>query len=228
MSLKKFNWEKLIKNRYNHLLLIFAVLFIVSPFLQAEGTLVFRPVVAFIYLLVVLAILRTIVLENKRFYKLTVLKVCSFGLELVAHFHLVPEAFEHPLHIVSRLVQIWFFFFFVWHLLRNIFSNKSVSVDTIKGGVCVYLLLGFAWLFIYRLLYEVNPQAFSVPFEGVWQIIYFSFATLTTLGYGDITPVSSFAMMLTSLEAMVGLLFVAIFVARLVGLNIAQSHSNHE
>lgn len=102
---------------------------------------------------------------------------------------------------------------------------KKVDADTIKGGICVYLLLGITWMGIYRLVYEFDPYAFSVQFGATWEFMYFSFTTLTTLGYGDITPVSSFAMMLTNLEAMAGQLFLAIFVARLVGLHIVNNQN---
>jgi len=217
------NWRKFAENRFNYLLIILISLFVISPFFQAEGTMSFKPVLPFIYVLAIIAILRTIVTNNKKFYILAAVELMSFILDMLAHFHLV-STFEHSLHVLARIIQIVIVMFVVVHLMKWLFSVEKVDADTVKGGISVYILLGLTWTALYRLVYELNPDSFSVQFGAVWEFIYFSFTTLTTVGYGDITPVSSFAMMLTNLEGMVGQLFLAVFVARLVGLHIVQSH----
>lgn len=211
-------------NRFNYLLTTLLALFIISPFFQAEGTMGFRPVLPFIYTIAMIAIFRTIVEENREFYILAGTKVFSFGLDMLAHFHLVP-AFDHGFHVVARFIQIVLIFVVVVHLMKWLFSIDKVDKDTIKGGICVYILLGLAWMALYRFVYELNPNSFSVQFGQAWEFMYFSYTTLTTVGYGDITPVSSFAMMLTNLEGMAGQIFLAIFVARLVGLHIVHSQN---
>lgn len=222
---KIFNWEKFSENRFNHLLIILIALFVISPFFQADGTMGFRPILPLIWLIAIIGILRSIVQDNKEFTILAATKVVSFVLDMMAHFHLVGM-FEHSFHIIARLVQIVIIVWIVIHLMKWLFSVKKVNSDTIKGGICVYMLLGLTWMALYRLVYEINPNSFSSQFHNAWEFMYFSFTTLTTVGYGDITPVSSFAMMLTNVEGMVGQLFLAIFVARLVGLHITQSQKD--
>jgi len=184
----------------------------------------FKPVLPFIYVLAIIAILRTIVTNNKTFYILAAIEMMSFILEMLAHFHLV-STFEHSFHILARIIQIVIVSFVMVHLMKWLFSVEKVDADTVKGGISVYILLGLTWAALYRLVYEINPDSFSVPLGAIWDFMHLSFTTLTTVGYGDITPVSSFAMMLTDAEGMVGQLFLAVFIARLVGLYIAQSQS---
>ena len=221
---EKNNWEGVVENRFNHLLIILVSLFIISPFFQAEGTVSMKPIMPFIFLLAIIGIIKSIVTDNKEFYILASIKIFSFVLDMLAHFHII-STFDHTFHVLARIIQIFILFFVVIHLLRWLFSVERVNADTVKGGICVYILIGLTWMTLYRLLYEFNPASFSVQFNNVWKFIYFSFTTLTTVGYGDITPISSFAMMLTNLEAIVGQLFLTIFVARLVGLHIAHGQN---
>lgn len=119
-------------------------------------------------------------------------------------------------------------------LLGRIVRETRVSLDTILGGICVYLLIGLLFGSAFGLVEYVDPGAFAlggVPMdaaEGVaavdarsQDLVYFSLVTLTTLGYGDITPVAPLARMLATAEALVGQLYLAVFVASLVGLHLA-------
>ena len=106
--------------------------------------------------------------------------------------------------------------------MRWLFKVEEVSADTIKGGICVYLLIGFLFSALYRLAFELNSSMFVADQVSYWKFVYFSFTTLTTIGYGDIVPAKPFTMMLTNLQGIVGQLFLAIFVARLVGLHLIQ------
>lgn len=216
--------ENFINNKFNFLLSVLIGLFVISPFFQAEGTMSFRPVLPFIYVLAIIAILWAIVANKKTFCILAGIELMSFILDMLAHFHLVSN-FDHSFHVLARIIQIAVVLFVVVHLMKWLFSVDSVDADTVKGGICVYIMLGLAWSAIYRLVYELNPDSFSVDFGAVWEFMYFSFTTLTTVGYGDITPVSSFAMMLTNLEGLTGQLFLTVFVARLVGLHIVHSQN---
>jgi len=210
------------QNRFNYLLMVLVGLFIVSPLFQAEGTMNFRPILPTIYAIAMIAIIWTIVENKKIFYILAGIKLISYILDMMAHFHFITN-FERLIHLSSRFVQIILIFYVIIHLMKWLFSVKKVDTDTVKGGICVYILLGLTWMALYRFVYEIDPNSFSVQFGQAWEFLYFSFTTLTTVGYGDITPVSSFAMMLTNLEGMAGQLFLAIFVARLIGLHIAHS-----
>ena len=129
-------------------------------------------------------------------------------------------------------------------LLRFILRAKRVDANVLCAGISVYLILGLLWGLAYTFVAQVNPSAFSFnPRSGTAAVmsgftaIYFSFTTLMTVGYGDITPVADVARMLAMLEAMTGTLFVGVMIARLVSLYSAsgqrhtpphnESHSNY-
>ncbi len=102
------------------------------------------------------------------------------------------------------------------------FSAEKVTADTLFGAVSIYLLMGITWAVTFRFLEFLEPNSFQglVDAEGArWsQFLYLSLTTLTTLGYGDITPLSDPARVWANLEAITGVLYVAILVARLVSI----------
>lgn len=107
-------------------------------------------------------------------------------------------------------------------VLRSVVKAETVTRDVISGAVAVYVLLGVAWAVIYVLIEGLVPGSFAVEEVGkgtIWdQLLYFSFATLTTLGYGDISPLSPVARIWAVFEAICGTFFLAVLVSRLVGL----------
>jgi hypothetical protein len=112
----------------------------------------------------------------------------------------------------------------VIRVLAYVLSGKKVVADKIYGALSVYLLLGHGWAFAYIILEALNPGSFaglSQPgiVEGVGsELIYYSFVTLTTLGYGEITPVALSARNLAAMEAVTGVLYLATLIASLVGM----------
>ena len=88
------------------------------------------------------------------------------------------------------------------------------------------MLLGFSFALTFRLIYLLDPASFSLQTKETWDFFYFSFTTLTTLGYGDILPVKSYTKMLANLEAITGQLFIAIFIARLMGLRMIHASNS--
>jgi len=119
-------------------------------------------------------------------------------------------------------------------ILNRIFlETTEVTVDTIHGALCVYLMLGVAWAQGYSMLALVEPGSFSFngeliemgaePFD---RFLSFSFVTLTTLGYGNILPMTPKADALAIAEAITGQLYVAVLLARLVALEIANRARN--
>jgi hypothetical protein len=117
-------------------------------------------------------------------------------------------------------------------------QHERVTTDTILGGIDAYLLIGCAFAMGHAALMVIDASAYMIGDESLWQVfkasndsrgfatlLYFSFASLTTLGLGDIAPVNPVARLLTSFEAVVGQLFVAIFIARLVSLEVSQRYA---
>lgn len=111
-------------------------------------------------------------------------------------------------------------------VLVQVYRPGPINMHRVQGAIAVYLLLAFVWAFAYRLVALGDPGAFSLPASGVERqhlldrLVYFSLVTLTTVGYGDITPVSPLARSLATLEALTGQLFPAILLARLVSLEL--------
>ena len=108
-------------------------------------------------------------------------------------------------------------------VLRYVLRARVITRDQIYAGVCMYIMLGFAFGAVFYLVNSLDPQSFIANQELTMRgdnpdLMYFSFVTLATLGYGDITPRSNIARSLAILEALVGMLFIAIFMARLVSL----------
>ncbi|UCG85861.1 MAG: two pore domain potassium channel family protein [Gemmatimonadota bacterium] len=132
----------------------------------------------------------------------------------------------------SALLIFTFFAYVLSMMVRDILSQKDVTRDTIFGSACVYMLIGGAFAELFLLLQIVEPQSFgqAVDLAPVGQEVrlaselnYFSFVTLTTLGYGDIAPQTGVARGVATVEAMVGQFYLAVLVARLVGLHLAGS-----
>jgi hypothetical protein len=121
-------------------------------------------------------------------------------------------------------------------ILVFLFATDRASVATICAAVCIYLLLGVLWALVYSVLELLAPASFTIVLAGDAEggamrfraeeaifPLYYSFVTLTTLGYGDVVPSSPPARMFAALEAIMGQLYLAVLVARLVGLHISQS-----
>lgn len=125
-----------------------------------------------------------------------------------------------------RLVfALAFYVFAAGLIMAHVFSTEDVAADTLFGAASVYLLLGLVWTLAYTLLERIQPGSFSLSAAptatdgaAIFDYLYYSFATLTTLGYGDITPLTAEARSLAILEAVTGVLYVAVLIARLVGM----------
>jgi len=130
------------------------------------------------------------------------------------------------LEVLARFFSSMFFAYIAVVILNYLFREKKVTADVIYGAICVYLLIGLVWGAGYSFLEIYHPASFELgkfSDADLTQFIYFSYVTMTTLGYGDITPLSSPAQFLSVLEAMTGQLYLAIIIARLVGMHISQS-----
>ncbi len=127
--------------------------------------------------------------------------------------------------IAGNIIGSLFFIFTVVMILDHLFKQEKVTSDMIMGAICVYFLIGLIWAFVFSTMEILQPGSFKMAQGPVSQpaFTYYSYVTLTTLGYGDITPISAPARSLSLLEAMTGQLYLAVLVARLVGLHISQS-----
>jgi hypothetical protein len=131
------------------------------------------------------------------------------------------------LQISVNLSGVAFFAFIIIHILRFIFSREEITKDLIAGAAVVYLLTAILWTYAYRFIEIIQPGSFAIAQSQAIgdqsPFLYYSFVTLTTLGYGDIFPVTTAAKSCAVLEAVIGQLYLVITVAWLVGVHISQS-----
>lgn len=144
---------------------------------------------------------------------------------------LFPKPFDELLRYLTPAIC---FAFTAYVVIRDVYRHESVTTDTILGAINVYLLIAFAFMFLHASVLMVRPDAYLYAGESILEyfrstpdsrgfstMLYFSFTTLTTLGYGDIVPAAAFARLVTSAESVIGQLFVAIIIGRLVGLEVS-------
>lgn len=153
----------------------------------------------------------------------------SGAIVLIAHTFFpehVPRLLLQPVGLALAIIIIISLFFCGAIILRALLRTVRVSPDEIIGTVNLYLIMGFVWSYVYNIVEVHVPNSFNVTATGEAlssKLIYFSFVTLTTLGYGDITPQRPLAEMLTVVEAIIGQFYVAVVVTYLLSIYITQT-----
>ena len=140
--------------------------------------------------------------------------------------------------LTDYFVEIVFLGFVAVMILRTILTQGRISTDSIFGAICAYLILGMAWGSLYSVIEIRHPGSFHASGELAAALqsaetrgpvlTYYSFVTLTTMGYGDITPVAPPARTLAWLEAMTGQFYIGVLVAALVGIRVSQGPANQD
>jgi hypothetical protein len=165
-----------------------------------------------------------------RFIGLTLgLPAVLMGAEPAIFDSLGVELFRH-------LFAVAFLSYVISLIVVFIFNRQRVTSNTVCASLCIYLLMGLVFAMAYSVVDLLIADSFQLTMANSAMphfirfgkgsstpVLYFSFTTLTTLGYGDIVPISPIARALTSIEAITGQVYLAVLVARLVGLHIAES-----
>jgi hypothetical protein len=200
------------------LLIALALLFLSFPFVEEVkgGDIIVSILLSLVLMSAVLAVAssgRTLVVA-------VLLMIPAIAGRWINHFR--PDLVPPAVFLVSGLVLVAFV---VVNLLSFVFHAPSVNTEVLCASISAYLMLGLMWTMAYWLVDQLTPGgAFAFNTNAGKQSMngfnafYFSFITLSTVGYGDITPVSRIARWLAALEAMTGLLYVAVLIARLVAL----------
>ena len=215
------------QGRHLALLISLLFLFVVSPFvLPLRYGVILMDIAGVIVLLLGL---HAISARKGSFIVATVLAFCT-----VAASWLMVVLQREPILIASYGLVLVLLGLFSFSILGYVLRADKISADKIYGAVCVYLLVGYAWTFGYATMELIQPGSFSglaeketISYaERVMELRYFSLATLTTVGYGDIAPRSSVARTMATLEAIMGQFYLAVLVARLVGLHIVHASAS--
>ncbi len=215
--MKMLDRKSFLENKYNRLMTALVLIVVSFPFLQAIETRF--PFITMVLLIAIIPALGA-VLPLRAFLPLTAVGFIAFVFEILIRYQVINVT-EKILLFVLALYAV-FLLLAIIILIKKIMSRKVVTSDTIKGGVSIYFLIALLWSILYMIMYGVNPEAFSIISNTRVDFFYYSFTTLTTLGYGDIIPKGNYAKLLSTMEAFVGQVYLAIFIANLVGLSIAQ------
>jgi len=129
------------------------------------------------------------------------------------------------LHVAGNVLLAVAMGYIVSVYVRTLLTSHEVDAELISAAVSGYLLLGLVWTAIFEAMHEMNPACISGAKGAVGEFAYFSFVTLTTLGYGDMAPVTFPARTAAMAEAIVGQLYIAITIARLVALETGKHTS---
>lgn len=139
--------------------------------------------------------------------------------------------------IANCVFEVVFLAFICAHIISFIVQARAMTSQLIYAALCTYLLMGLLWSFVYTLLVAIDPESIRLVSVIDWkedardifsEMYYYSFVTLTTLGFGDIVPVSRLARSLTTMEAILGQLYLAVVIASLVGIQISSRSQSAE
>ena len=209
--------ERIIENKYSLLLFSLVLLIALSPFTNATPLRRFFTE-ALLFMAIILILLRILGAKGVFFLVFVLLALAACLLDYLS----VAVMNNWHLEMFSCGVYTLYIGVILVYLMRKIFAERTVTADTVKGSISIYLLMGIWFQLIYSMLWMFNPAAFSsAGSSGPPDFFYFSFSTMTTLGYGDMVPKSTAARTTAILQAMAGQMYLAILVARLVGLHIS-------
>ncbi|WP_295890739.1 potassium channel family protein [uncultured Vibrio sp.] len=138
---------------------------------------------------------------------------------------------EVDLSLITLFALLFFLLSHTVSALKQVMLNDYVSRNQLVGSICVYLLIGVSWAIIYLIQLEMFPGAFNGIEKKPWidnlfEAIYFSFITLTTVGYGDISPALPIPRFFVFIESILGSFYMAIMVASLVSSRLSQTHQS--
>jgi len=203
------------------LLIVFGLLFVTAPLVEdlPNGDLIELIPLTLVMIFAVLAV------GGKRRTLITAVVLLTPALSARWVNYLRPDLLSPA---IASGFGVAFFAYVAAQLIRFILRTPRVDANVLCAGVSGFLLLGLAWSPLYLLIYRLNPAAFNLPvvpggtavLDG-FNAFYFSFITLCTVGYGDITPVSRGAKMVAVLEAVTGLFYIAMLISRLVSIHSA-------
>jgi hypothetical protein len=202
--------------QFHYLLASLVLLLVVYPYVVAGPT---GPV-ALTVLSSIILITGIYAVSNRR-RQIVIASLLAVPAFLLGWLYLVTGI--PALNNAGSAFTVFFYAFTALIVLSRVLTTRRITTDTVYGAVSVYLLMGLTWATAYSLVESLHPGSFTS--ESVYspdgaftfpEFIYFSFVTLATLGYGDITPITNQARSLALLETVSGTIYIAVLIARLV------------
>lgn len=212
-------------HKYRQLLIVLTATFLAAPFLKAG---IGSVVSALLLFYSIVLIIRSFTLPRLFFYIYVAIALTAFCLQVSTSIGWVSPSSAAVALFPQAIFALYLGGAAYW-IGQDIFTSPEVTADTVRGGISIYLLIGFVWALLYGIVETLNKTAFSESLltNGAFlKALHFSFTTLTTLGYGDIVPKSDVALVLTNLEAIAGQMYSTVFIAILVGGYLAKSRDS--
>ncbi len=209
--------------KYRQLLAVLVITFLASPFLTGGLGSILS---ALLLLYTMIVIVMSLSLPRLWVGVYVAIATTAFAIQLSAALGWRANT-SQPLSLFPQVIFALYFGAAIYWIGRDIFTTRTVTVDTVLGGISVYLMIGYLWAFLYGIVTTLNGNAFSqtLLIDGSYlRVFHFSFTTLTTLGYGDIVPISNVALVLTNLEAITGQMYSTVLIAILVGGYLSRSN----
>jgi hypothetical protein len=220
-NFKRFNefWWK--DRGFSTLLFLLLILFFLSPFV---GSRMSSLLLAVFYIPLLITGVASV--TQSRFLRTVALVLAT----IVLIFNILHQNFPN-----KTFTGCWYFSIVMFYclliiiLIHQVYRDGPVTRHRIRGAMAAYMLIGITWTYIYLLISLLIDNAFSFPPSTAAHpdaptvqstLVYYSFVTLTTLGYGDTVPIHPVARMFAILEALIGMLYPATMLARLVSLEI--------
>lgn len=209
-SILDWNFE----DRYYYLFVLLALFILLPPFLVHFEYLSYT-----IYLILSLLIINCVMILFNKSHESSygiIAAILSLGFIWLS----VTNDWQNISLQVTRMIVLSVFFGFTFaKIIKEIFKMKKITAKVVIGGIGAYLLLGLIGSFLFEIVELLHPNSFSKMdmFDGFYAEIYLSFVTISTLGYGDITPLTSQGQAVAILVSITGQLYLAIFMAMLVG-----------
>ena len=219
------------RNRYTALLIFIVVMISVLPLIAGDELAIFSMKVA-------LSVILVFGIYAGRRMRRDLIVGGVLGIPVLIGRWLPQYSTDIRMFLAIDVLTAVFLLYITIMILSQVLTASRVTLDKIAGAVCAYFLIGLAWAFVYRAMFVINPHAFvfASSFAHIFEnntrsepqlmnFAYYSFATLTTTGFGDITPALGVSRAISVLEAVAGQFFLAILIARLVSLEIVHSTS---
>jgi hypothetical protein len=205
------------KGKLQYLTISMVLLLLIFPFFEKSNI---QLIITNIFLTAILIFgVYAVSYSRKNIMIATALGLPWFALSWIDLFKLISSPIIAP---IANILLMLFLSFTMLVIFSFVLKSTEVNRDVLYGAVSIYMLIGGIWWVIYMLIEMMQPGSFS-GIKGWSDFLYYSFSTLTTVGYGDIVPVTSVARSFAVLEAIIGVMYLAVIISRLVGLYITQS-----
>ena len=221
-------WDRFFHYRFAFLFLSLLVPYLLHPMMKTE----FQGILALDLAFSLVLIVGVFALSDRHHLATTALALVILAQILTWSSRVTTG---HWLIVAGIILNMVYLIYTASILFRHVVQSRSPTFHTIFASLCIYLLSGYIWAFVYSFLEDMKPGSFQfnpnlfaeLPkgkhlYSHLYYFMYFSFTTQTTLGFGDILPASPWSRMLTSMEAVLGQLYLVVMVTYLIGLHITE------